>query len=404
METNVLAAVRVQPLCEAGPSVVQTLQYGGVERQETNSLAAVQVDSKTVPVSFAFGPGTRQETLYTQMLAPFMSSFLEGFDVSIVTYGQKGSGKSYTCFGNGVGCLANESDYGLCQRFVRELFQCLAKKVERTCRISISWTEIGEDDEQVVDLLNNLGLVQCFALKDCFDWMQIGSSARNPENHNIFTLILEQQWITDNGYNQHKLSTLSFCDLCSTERRFVTNELNQNISVPRNFSLQALEHSILSNVDPTYISHESNLFSQSSLPTLLKDSFGGRAQTIFMLCVSPRAEDLTETIFNLDFAYKAQMVMNFVFMNAFTDNNVPIDSLFGQNQQTVDADFRNNNENVSTSQRFAMQQWLKLLQNAEGLFSKIVLTQNMDGKEWVLKRKLEKKLFYRFEARRNPAN
>uniref|UniRef100_A0A336LPW5 CSON015510 protein n=1 Tax=Culicoides sonorensis TaxID=179676 RepID=A0A336LPW5_CULSO len=381
METSVVAAVRVQgnDRRNNGRSAVQTIQYSTDNYTEGNTiLAAVQVDGKTFPVSFALSEECDQEDVYCRMLSAYMPSFLEGFDVSIVSYGQKNTGKSYTIYGPGLDCLYNEADYGLCQRFIRELFHLLTKRSERTYQISISWTEITDEDEQVIDLLNNLGLIQCKTVKECFDWIQLGMTTRNTNNHNIFTLILEQQWITTDGVNQHRLSTISFCDLSSSDRRFVPNELNQNISVPRNFSLQALEQFIVSLTDQNFIPQHSNtIYNQSALPALLKDSFGGRAQTVFLLCVSPAQEDIVETIFNLEFASKVQMVLNFVYMNAYTDNNMPIDNLY---QPSIsESEFRDNTEHITDSQQFAMKQWMKLLQNAEGLFNRIINTNNVEG-------------------------
>ncbi|XP_063696540.1 kinesin-like protein costa [Culicoides brevitarsis] len=398
METSVVAAVRVQRNDNNNEvSAVHTVQYPTTDNYaETNNmiLAGVQVAGKTFPCSFAFPEESDQEDVYCRMLAAYMPSFLEGFDVSIVSYGQKNTGKSYTIYGPGLDCLYNEADYGLCQRFIRELFHHLMKRSERTYQISISWTEITEEDEQVIDLLNNLGLVQCKSVKECFDWIQLGMATRNGDNHNIFTLILEQQWITADGVNQHKLSTLSFCDLSASDRRFVPNELNQNISVPRNFSLQALEQFILSLTDPTFVTD--NIYNQSALPALLKDSFGGRAQTVFLLCVSPTEEDIVETTFNLEFMTKVQMVLNFVYMNAYTDNNVPIDNLY--QPSLSENDFRNNNENVTESQQFAMNQWMKLLQNAEGLFNRIIHTSNVEGLKPEEMQQIEEWLYLKAEC------
>lgn len=365
MEANVLAAVRVAKLNNSNQENIR-LHY------EAPLRAVVEADARSFPCNFAFDDLSTQDQIYRQVVQPFMDTFLEGFDISICTYGQSGTGKSYSLYGHGVGCEANETDYGLSQRFIRDLFNNLSTKPERTFRISISWTEIYEDDEQVIDLLNNLGLIPCESMKDCFGWMQIGMDARNNTNHNIFTLILEQQWITDNGYNQHKLSTISFCDLCGSERQFIENECGQYISVPRNFSLQALESFIRSLVDPNNQGYIDPKYEKSSLPALLRDSFGGRARTVFLLCVSPLVEHTPETIFNLEFAYEVQKVTNCVFMNAFTDNNVPIENLYPPTP--TETNFVNNNVNAS-NQTFAMQQCLKLIQNAEGLFNRIILTQ-----------------------------
>ncbi|XP_036333543.1 kinesin-like protein costa [Rhagoletis pomonella] len=112
-------------------------------------------------------------------------------------------------------------------------------------------------------------------------------------------------------------------------------------------------------------------YNRATLTTLLKDSFGGRAQTLLILCVSPLERDCNETICNLQFAFKIQCVRNYVIMNTFSDDNTPISpealvpELPGGGGPCLP---------VGTDTfglQFAASQWYKLVANAEGLFSKL---------------------------------
>lgn len=89
-----------------------------------DSIAAglIQVGAHTVPVTHALASSTTQNQVYHQTVFPLISLFLEGFDASVVTYGQRGTGKTYTLYGHGFECVYGEADQGVVQRCVREIF------------------------------------------------------------------------------------------------------------------------------------------------------------------------------------------------------------------------------------------------------------------------------------------
>lgn len=113
-------------------------------------------------------------------------------------------------------------------------------------------------------------------------------------------------------------------------------------------------------------------YGQTTLTTLLKDSFGGRAQTLVILCVSPLEEHLPETLGNLQFAFKVQCVRNFVIMNTYSDDNTmivqPAEPVPESNSSAGPLSQAGPGDNFGL--QFAASQWSKLVTNAEGLFSK----------------------------------
>jgi costal 2 len=64
--------------------------------------------------------------------------------------------------------------------------------------------------------------VQCFNIDQLLEALSVGLSNRNTNNnHNILSIVLEQQWINQ---PQHKLSTVNFCDLnYTTDRATISN-------------------------------------------------------------------------------------------------------------------------------------------------------------------------------------
>lgn len=91
-------AVRVRPLLPAEL------------RQNRKVCAHVSVDSRLVlvgghafPCDLAFGPTVSQEHVYSYSVKPLLASFFAGKDVTVLAYGQSGSGKTYTLSGGHAG-------------------------------------------------------------------------------------------------------------------------------------------------------------------------------------------------------------------------------------------------------------------------------------------------------------
>ncbi|KAG4068581.1 hypothetical protein HA402_004922 [Bradysia odoriphaga] len=311
-----------------------------------------------------------QDYVYYHTVYPLLAIYLEGFDVSFVTYGQKSTGKSYTMIGPGLDCVFDERDQGIIQRCVRDIFVKMGQQSERDFVIRIEWCEIVGDE---IHNLLDVGTVQCSSIGDVFAWLKIGMDRRTAENHfghSLFTITLEQKWISAEGLIQHRLSTASFCDLCATERMLVMDSMEQHISVPRDLGLQALERIVHDLNDPNCLTVDYN---QTILTSFLKDSFGGRAQTLLIMCVSPCEEHFTETQHNLQFAYKVQCIRNFVVLGTFADNNTVAQVPVVPNEIAEQPD--------NFGLQFAASQWLKLVSNAEGLFTKLITTESLNEQD-----------------------
>lgn len=251
---------------------------------------------------------------------------------------------------------------------------------DRTYAMNIGWVQISGN--AIHDLLG-VGNVHCASISDVFHWIQIGLQTLEAQNqgndegssavysHTLFTLTLEQKWIQD-GLIQHRLSTASFSDLCGTDRKMPQMTC-------ADVGLRNLEQIVCTLTEPSlmYGLNGNIPYDQTTLTTLLKDSFGGRAQTLVILCVSPDLEDAAETICNLQFCFKVQCVRNYVIMNTFSDDNTP--EMAGNAElppalrAAADVGALNLPAVVAGDNfglQFAAGQWFKLVSNAEGLFAK----------------------------------
>ncbi|EDW74617.1 uncharacterized protein Dwil_GK22018 [Drosophila willistoni] len=358
---------------------------GGAQHLDSIAAGLIQVGAHTVPVTHALAGSTSQSQVYHQTVFPLISLFLEGFDASVVTYGQKGQGKTYTLYGHGFDCGDfGEADQGVVQRCVREIFNHITGHTDRTYAVNVGFVEICQGD--IRDLLG-MGNVHCNNIEEVFHWVQVGLSARQPSPaHTLFTLTLEQHWVSKEGLIQHRLSTASFSDLCASERWGEPPPGH-----PHDAGLQMLEQVVNTLTDPTimYGVNGNIPYGQTTLTTLLKDSFGGRAQTLVILCVSPLEEHLVETLGNLQFAFKVQCVRNYVIMNTFSDDNMPISPPHNPAENPPQGATDN------FGLQFAASQWFKLVSNAEGLFAKLMSSQAIGDLE---KEQIEEWLFLKQEC------
>lgn len=130
----------------------------------------------------------------------------------------------------------------------------------------------------------------------------------------------------------------------------------------------------LTDPDRMYAVNGNIPYGETTLTSLLKDSFGGRAQTLVILCVSPLEEHLSETMGNLQFGFKVQCVRNVVIMNTFSDDNTMIVRPPDPQPQPLHHPGAGPLALVAQGDNFGLQfaasQWCKLVSNAEGLFAK----------------------------------
>jgi hypothetical protein len=135
----------------------------------------------------------------------------------------------------------SEHDSGIVHNFIRSVFEELVSLKETTCVFSIGWTEINEHN-QLLDLLNGNGLVQC-DMSHLLEMISIGlKNKNNTNNHNILSIVLEQQTINnETGQAFNKLSTVNFCDLNYSSEKASTNQfVSEPREIPMNFYSQPM--------------------------------------------------------------------------------------------------------------------------------------------------------------------
>lgn len=90
-----------------------------------------------------------QESVFEECGRDIISNFIEGYNGTILAYGQTGAGKTFTM----TGTTANYKQRGLIPRCVEQIFQEIHNRPEKSFNVSVTYLEIY--NENLVDLLGN---------------------------------------------------------------------------------------------------------------------------------------------------------------------------------------------------------------------------------------------------------
>lgn len=215
---------------------------------------------------------------------------------------------------------------------------------EREFVLHITWMQVV--DNNIFDVLG-AGLVKCSNVEEAFQYLQLGWRQRClGNNHTFFTVSMEQKWVGTNGVLNHRMSTASFCDLAAYPETGL-------------FALENIIKELIAGNPPKQINYD-----RCILTAMLRDSFGGRAFTWVIGCISTEPDDYQDTLKILNLCLCCRGIKNYVTVNLFADNNTPVytDKMPSDNAFNL---------------QFATTQWIKLVSNAEGLFNKILQSKSL---------------------------
>lgn len=250
-------------------------------------------------------------------------------DGVIISYGQTSSGKTYTMIGN-LDMRQKNDQQGILPRAIGEVFALIQRR-QRLHYTQISVSAIEIYNEQVKDLLNpehgilkvTVGVNGSNSLpdavrvpasneQDCMKLMRLAIGGRavgktdmnesSSRSHCIITITLDKY--DEDG--QSKSNRLIFVDLAGSERQRRSgtegNALRQGSYINR--SLLALGTVM------NALNQEKSLqripYRDSKLTRLLQDALNGTSLTTILICCSPAASDLSDTLNSLHFGARAK--------------------------------------------------------------------------------------------------
>uniref|UniRef100_A0A182J473 Uncharacterized protein n=1 Tax=Anopheles atroparvus TaxID=41427 RepID=A0A182J473_ANOAO len=347
---SVRVALRVRPISEAeiarGHSCVVKV-VPSINGDEV-TIGDGKISSERFTYSHTFDPKATQQQLYEAVVVDLLDKLFEGFNVTILAYGQTCSGKTFTMGTDYTGDL--DKNAGVIPRAVTDIFRIIDDRVavegssNAPTAVSCSFIELYQ--ETVYDLLSKnrqsldiregsngvvlqgitevpVGSVQ--ATLDCLlrgsTGRCVGATAMNnasSRSHAIFTINISMP--SSNDPQSAVKSKFHLVDLAGSERPKKTQATGDRFKegVKINQGLLALGNviSALSSLASATAGVTLHVpYRDSKLTRLLQDSLGGNSYTLMIACVSPADYNKDETLSTLRYADRVCKIKNKPIVN-----------------------------------------------------------------------------------------
>uniref|UniRef100_A0A8C9LJJ1 Kinesin-like protein n=1 Tax=Piliocolobus tephrosceles TaxID=591936 RepID=A0A8C9LJJ1_9PRIM len=275
-----------------------------------------------------------QDLVYETVAKDVVSQALNGYNGTIMCYGQTGAGKTYTM----TGATENYKHRGILPRALQQVFRMIEERPTHAITVRVSYLEIY--NESLFDLLSTLPYVgpsvtpmtivenpQGVFIKglsvhltsqeeDAFSLLFEGETNRiiashtmnknSSRSHCIFTIYLEahSRTLSEEKYITSKINLV---DLAGSERLGKSGSEGQVLKEATyiNKSLSFLEQAIIALGDQK---RDHIPFRQCKLTHALKDSLGGNCNMVLVTNIYGEAAQLEETLSSLRFASRMKLV------------------------------------------------------------------------------------------------
>eukprot|EP01116_Phalansterium_solitarium_P017393 TRINITY_DN4272_c0_g1_i1.p1 TRINITY_DN4272_c0_g1~~TRINITY_DN4272_c0_g1_i1.p1 ORF type:complete len:575 (-),score=230.29 TRINITY_DN4272_c0_g1_i1:2003-3727(-) len=311
-------------------------------KKESQGVVNNQLENWSYSFDYISQNGT-QEEIYEQAAQEVVEGALEGFNGTIMAYGQTGAGKTFTM----TGAIDNYRHRGIIPRAIEHIFREVQARSQLAITVSVSYLEIY--NEQLIDLLLSdtadapqlkivedgkgethvMGLTQQTvtseedAMKLLFEGdmnRSIASHALNKvssRSHCIFTIHVETRSRFESK-EKVLLGKLNLVDLAGSERvkKSQVDGVQLTEATQINKSLSFLEQVVIGLADK---SRDHVPYRSAALTNVLKDSLGGSTRTHLIANVWVELAHLEETLSTLRFASRMIKVAIDPQINARTD-------------------------------------------------------------------------------------
>ncbi|KAJ3332232.1 Kinesin-like protein kif9 [Blyttiomyces sp. JEL0837] len=238
-----------------------------------------------------------QEKVYEECGGNILKSFLEGYNGTIMAYGQTGAGKTFTM----TGATENYK-----HRVLGDLLKLTRLGNSHVKGLTL---QIANNEEEALNLLFEGETNRSIA-----EHQMNKSSTRS---HCIFTVYLESRSRVESSEKVIS-SKLNLVDLAGSERisKTHTQGLSMKEAMYINKSLTFLEQVIIALSDKK---RDHIPYRQSKLTHVLRDSLGGNCNTLMIANVWGEQEHIEETISTFRFATRMMCVTNMPEINVQFD-------------------------------------------------------------------------------------
>ena len=276
-----------------------------------------------------FPPNSTQEELYNFGVKEIIDGVLDGYNGTVLAYGQTSSGKTYTM----EGLIDDESKMGVIPRMINHVFNFIRNNNDIEFIMKASMVELYQEkirdliDTKRVNLniretpsrviyIENLSEYYVYRENDILNILKIGRENRaqastkmnehSSRSHSIFMITINQK---NNKERNAKTGKLYLVDLAGSEKITKTGATGTTLEEAKiiNKSLTSLGIVInrLTDGKSKHIPYR-----DSKLTRVLQESLGGNSKTCLIITCSPSVFNESETLSTLRFGERAKKIRN----------------------------------------------------------------------------------------------
>ncbi|CAM8928426.1 unnamed protein product [Rhodiola kirilowii] len=321
------------------------------------------VGERSFEFDSVFDSISNQEAIFQSVGVPVVKNALDGYNTSILSYGQTGTGKTYTMWGPPSAMVQDpspNSHQGIVPRIFQMLFTEIQKVQENSedklmnyqCRCSfleIYNEQIGDlldptqrnlqirDDTKNGIYVENLSEEYVTSYDDVTQILIKGLSSRrvgatslnskSSRSHIVFTFIVESwcKGTSSNCFSSSKTSRITLVDLAALDNSKSDDVSRQCIregkAVKKSLSQLGYLVNILANGVHSRKS-EDIPYEGSCLTQLLREPLGGNAKLSIICTISQDCKSVNETLSTLRFGQRAKLIRNDPVINEITEDDV----------------------------------------------------------------------------------
>ncbi|PRW45489.1 Kinesin-related 3 [Chlorella sorokiniana] len=338
---------RVKVFLRVRPPKAEGETPGALRIKPDGKGVVVYREHATIPSSdFEFdrvlGPSASQSDVYHAAVKPIVEDVLNGYNGTLMAYGQTGAGKTYS-----LSSIAADA-IGMIPRAAAEIFSHIEQDKIHEYTVYMSYVQLYMEliqdllrpESENLQIRENEGGVfvggvhqqEVSNITQCLHLLHLGDrnrttaftalNAHSSRSHAVVMLtVIKRRSVAGNGdaeIQRVKVGKLFLVDLAGSERLKKSKSTGLRASEAKsiNLSLTTLGMCINARADPnaTHVP-----FRDSKLTRLLQDSLGGNAKTSLLVAACDAGEHCEETLQSLSFGQRAMCVRTQAVVNERVD-------------------------------------------------------------------------------------